>query len=517
MSPSSGEMSKEIPLSGSDPRSSRFFQPVSALSSPLNDVPWEEPSSSSVSFTEASTPHLPTSSFSQFMKTYDEGLNKSLNGNHEAYSNIVSALESNERLAAFPPPSYHSVIESAVQTEPIIVVDVGSLNVRFGISPRGCLANEYSLITPQNVLQPWENIDSASLPIQSGVIVNWNAVEEMFADAVTTKFPLEYSNYSYLLCESQMSPPKQFIEYGEMLFEVFDAQAICFKDPETLVALLAMKNMKELKNLTAILVDMGASLTRIMPIVSGILLTDLSVCLNLGGRDIDQLIFQQWQERPVPSKQTSTSLNAARKEKETLARVAESSEDFRMESCVPIRSTGFNDLNMVNHAYAGATGNPLSVSHVAAPEIFFNSSLQPASTRIHKISSIRCDRRTLPHIIFDIIQRCPIDFRREIYNNLIIYGGTSVLPGMVSRIQKEVQACLLSMVHTAKKRISVTARTNLTRNLRMNAAWSGGYLFAQQSMFDEQKITKNEYEEQGSHILALMSKVERLKHYFLEM
>jgi len=44
----------------------------------------------------------------------------------------------------------------------------------------------------------------------------------------------------------------------------------------------------------------------------------------------------------------------------------------------------------------------------------------------------------MSELIFNCIQRCAMDIRRGLYENIILSGGTTMFPGLPTRISKDV-------------------------------------------------------------------------------
>ena len=45
----------------------------------------------------------------------------------------------------------------------------------------------------------------------------------------------------------------------------------------------------------------------------------------------------------------------------------------------------------------------------------------------------------LPRMVYDCITQCEMDCQKELFNSIFISGGTSMIPGMSSRIEKELK------------------------------------------------------------------------------
>lgn len=46
----------------------------------------------------------------------------------------------------------------------------------------------------------------------------------------------------------------------------------------------------------------------------------------------------------------------------------------------------------------------------------------------------------LPKIIYNSIKKCDVDIRKDLYANIVLSGGTTMYPGIVDRMHKEITA-----------------------------------------------------------------------------
>jgi actin-related protein len=84
-------------------------------------------------------------------------------------------------------------------------------------------------------------------------------------------------------------------------------------------------------------------------------------------------------------------------------------------------------------ATAAPGGGALSVraERFLAPELLFAPSLSAATSLA----------TPLPTLIDEAVQACPIDFRRALYGNVVLAGGTMGLRNLRTRLQYAVQVC----------------------------------------------------------------------------
>ena len=96
-------------------------------------------------------------------------------------------------------------------------------------------------------------------------------------------------------------------------------------------------------------------------------------------------------------------------------------------------------------------------------------------------------------ICYDSIQKCDIDIRKDLYNNIVLSGGNSLFEGLPEIIEEDIKALTPESMKGEVKVI-----TPLERKL---AAWLGGSIISSFSIFENMIITKYEYEEYGSNII----------------
>jgi len=87
--------------------------------------------------------------------------------------------------------------------------------------------------------------------------------------------------------------------------------------------------------------------------------------------------------------------------------------------------------------------------------------------------------------------KCDVDVRKELYNNIVMSGGTTMFDGIADRVNKEVVALAPSTM-----KIKVVAPAE-----RKFSVWIGGSILSSLSTFQTMWITKAEFEESGPSIV----------------
>lgn len=101
--------------------------------------------------------------------------------------------------------------------------------------------------------------------------------------------------------------------------------------------------------------------------------------------------------------------------------------------------------------------------------------------------------RGLHHLVNDNINQCDIDIKKELYNNVIVTGGNSLLDGFVPKLQQK-----LAEVVTPQKCKLITFPFP---NERKYSSWIGGSILASLSSFQSFWVGKPEWTELGGAIL----------------
>ncbi|XP_035838932.1 actin, alpha skeletal muscle [Helianthus annuus] len=88
---------------------------------------------------------------------------------------------------------------------------------------------------------------------------------------------------------------------------------------------------------------------------------------------------------------------------------------------------------------------------------------------------------------YNSIMKCDVDIRKDLYGNIVLSGGTTMLPGLADRMSKEITALAPSSM-----KIKVVAPPE-----RKYSVWIGGSILASLSTFQQMWIGKAEYNESG--------------------
>jgi actin len=189
--------------------------------------------------------------------------------------------------------------------------------------------------------------------------------------------------------------------------------------------------------------------------------------LDIGGSDLDKYLAKMLADRGL-SITTNIELEMIRDLKEKISYFA---LDFDEEMKEPV----------AEQIYELPDGRTISVGNEAfrCPEVLFQPSLLGMeSSGIHES-------------IYNSIQKCDIDIRDEFFDNVILSGGSTMPPGIASRLEKE-----LRKLAGYSPRIKVLAPPE-----RKYSVWIGGSILASLSTFQDMWIQAIEYDDSGPSIV----------------
>lgn len=101
------------------------------------------------------------------------------------------------------------------------------------------------------------------------------------------------------------------------------------------------------------------------------------------------------------------------------------------------------------------------------------------------------ENQGIHQLTFDSIGNCDIDIRRELYQNTVLSGGSTMFPGIQERLTNE-----LSKLAPASIKVRVVAPAE-----RKYSVWIGGSILSSLSNFTEMWVSRDEYDEAGPGIV----------------
>ncbi|KAB0374561.1 hypothetical protein FD755_013053, partial [Muntiacus reevesi] len=107
------------------------------------------------------------------------------------------------------------------------------------------------------------------------------------------------------------------------------------------------------------------------------------------------------------------------------------------------------------------------------------------------------EEKSVATLILDSLIQCPIDTRKQLAENLVIIGGTSMLPGFLHRLLAEIRY-LVEKPKYKKTLATKTFRIHTPPAKANCVAWLGGAIFgALQDILGSRSVSKDYYNQTG--------------------
>ena len=305
---------------------------------------------------------------------------------------------------------------------------------------------------------------SLEYPIEHGIIKNWDDMEKIWHHTFYNELRVEPEEHAILLTEAPLNPKLNRELMISFMFEKFNLPAVYLANQ-------AVLSMYANGMLTGTALGCGDGATHTVPIYEGYTMSHAILKLDLAGREITDYLMRILSEGDY-SFTTSAEKEIVRDIKETLAYVA---LDFESEMANAATSLSEEKIYELPDGQFIRIGD----ERFRCAEALFKPSL------------LGMDVKGIHATAYNSIMKCEIDLRKELYANVVLYGGTTMFTGIEDRIQTEI-----SQLAPATMKINIIAPPE-----RKDSVWKGGSVFASLSTFQAIWIDKREFEETGPSIV----------------
>jgi len=319
-----------------------------------------------------------------------------------------------------------------------------------------------------------------SYPIENGVVRNWEDMTHVWDYTFYQKMQVDPKNCKILLTEPPMNPVKNRKKMFEVMFEKYGFHS-------SYIAIQAVLTLYAQGLMTGVVVDCGDGVTHICPVYDGYALPHLTRRLDIAGRDVTRYLIKLLLLRGYAFNHTA-DFETVRMLKEKLCYTA---YDLQQEQRLAQETT------YLTETYTLPDGRVIKLGgeRFEAPEALFQPHL------------INVEGQGIAELLFSTIQSADMDIRTELYRHIVLSGGSTMYPGLPSRLEREMKQLYLERVlkgdveKLAKFKIKIEDPPR-----RKEMVFIGGAVLAD-LMKDKPNfwLTKADYEEVG--IDRLMAKV----------
>lgn len=218
-------------------------------------------------------------------------------------------------------------------------------------------------------------------------------------------------NLKVLITESVMAAnaKKTREKLSTILFDDFGIESLNFSS-QPILALYSQGLV------TGLVVDIGDSVTQIVPIFDGFILSHLVRRVEIGGRHVTKQLGSLLRHSGYDDVKNEDILRSLKEE------YCFTSGKLEIDKQITRETTIYSINKKI-----GRTTVKIEGERFMAPEVIFNPSLMDQ------------EFPGLAEQIFDCIQSADIDLRSEFYKHVILSGGGSLISGLSKRLQIELQ------------------------------------------------------------------------------
>ncbi|XP_065202797.1 actin-related protein 2 [Planococcus citri] len=325
-----------------------------------------------------------------------------------------------------------------------------------------------------------------SYPMENGIVKNWDDMCHVWDYTFgKTKMNIDPTNAKILLTEPPMNPIRNREKMIEMIFEKY-------KFDGAYIAIQAMLTLYAQGLLSGVVVDSGDGVTHICPVYEEFALPHLTRRLDIAGRDITRYLIKLLLLRGYAFNH-SADFETVRIMKEKLCYIGyniETEQKLARETTVLVQSYTLPDGRVIK----------VGGERFEAPEVLFQPHL------------INVEGQGIAELVFNTIQQADIDMRSELYKHIILSGGSTMYPGLPSRLEREIKQLYLERV--LKNDTSKLSKFKIRIEdppRRKDMVFTGGAVLAEvMKNRNDFWISRQEYEEKGLSIMSKLGK--RLSH-----
>ncbi|KAG1771468.1 actin actin-like protein [Suillus occidentalis] len=306
-----------------------------------------------------------------------------------------------------------------MDSEAPLVVDNGTGFVKVGYAGSNFPEHVFPSVVGRPILRAEERVGSAAIkdimvgdeaaenrnylqvtqPMEHGIVRNWEDMKHLWDYTFDEKLKVDPRGRKVLLTEPPMNPKVNRQKMVQVMFEEYGFQGVY-------VAIQAVLTLYAQGLTTGVVVDSGDGVTHIVPVYDGFALPHLTRRLDIAGRDVTATV---------------------REIKEKLCYV---SYDLDLDQKLSEETT------VLVESYTLPDGRTIKVGseRFEAPECMFQPHL------------VDVDQPGVAEMLFETIQNAAVDTRTELYKHIVLSGGSSMYPGLPSRLDKEMKQLYLTRV-----------------------------------------------------------------------
>ncbi|CAH0389499.1 unnamed protein product [Bemisia tabaci] len=318
-------------------------------------------------------------------------------------------------------------------------------------------------------------------PMKNGSVRDWEDMCHVWDYTFgPQKMNIDPKECKILLTEPPMNPIKNREKMIEIMFEKYQFAG-------AYIAIQAMLTLYAQGLLSGVVVDSGDGVTHICPVYEEYALPHLTRRLDVAGRDITKYLIKLLLLRGYAFNH-SADFETVRMMKEKLCYIGyniETEKKLALETTVLVEPYTLPDGRVIK----------IGGERFEAPEVLFQPHL------------INVEGQGIAELVFSAIQSADIDMRTELYKHIVLSGGSTMYPGLPSRLEREIKQLYI-------ERVLKNDTTNISKfkirvedpPRRKDMVFMGGAVLAQLAKDkDNFWMSRAEYLEKGVGILSKLN------------
>jgi actin-related protein 2 len=255
--------------------------------------------------------------------------------------------------------------------------------------------------------------------MENGIVKIWDDMQHLWDFTFHEKLRVDTSGRKILLTEPPMNPLKNRERMCEVMFERYNFGGVY-------VAIQAVLALYAQGLSSGVVVDSGDGVTHIVPVYESTVLNHLTRRLDVAGRDVTRNLIALLLRRGYALNRTA-DFETVRQIKEKLCYV---SYDLNLDQRLS------EDTTVLVESYTLPDGRVIRVGseRFEAPECLFQPHL------------VDVEQPGIAEYLFNTIQAADVDVRTSLYKAIVLSGGSSMYPGLPSRLEKELKQLWLTRV-----------------------------------------------------------------------
>ncbi|XP_046877120.1 actin-related protein 10 [Hypomesus transpacificus] len=367
-----------------------------------------------------------------------------------------------------------------------VVIDLGASYTKCGFAgetgPR--------FIIPSEIQKPGQQ--------QSIKVVQYNInTEELYANLKEFIHTLYFRHLlvnprdrRVVIIESILCPS----HFREILTKVFFKQ---FEVPSVLFAPSHLMSIMTLGINSGLVMDCGYTETLVLPVYECIPILSAWEALPLGGKAIHKELESLLEEQCTVDSDSTTGQSLPT----VIGSIPEEIvEDIKVRTCFVSDLQRGQNIQKAKFNLEGTAERPTPPPDVEYPldgEKILHIKGPIRDSVMEMLFEQDNEEKSVATLILDALVKCPIDTRKALSENLVVIGGTAMLPGFLHRLMAEIrllvekpQYCDALATKTFRLH-SPPAKPNCT-------AWLGGAIFgALQDILGSRSISRDYYNQTG--------------------